>query len=278
MQGKIVASSEIPRVHGEDSVTTNWAGQREGPHYVDSPSMPLRVSRVQTYLPMYTEPEKTATGNCRLLKRLFRATINIVITVAISVFVTYCLIYNHFIADKIGHNVAEAREKINPTNKVSTFGALAGDTSMPANQHNVYAVFSLDQVALNNTGDIRWLKSDGSDSVTPNKTDSCVVVKQGGLYGAFSQITFKFSPSSKERVGHSIYVIRHGTANETMIQKRNLDKPQLRLETHTFLQPSNINAFVSLSSGDQVCVNPSPPDMVYKSAVDNILTVVRLAM
>ncbi|KAH3817266.1 hypothetical protein DPMN_118799 [Dreissena polymorpha] len=116
----------------------------------------------------------------------------------------------------------------------------------------------------------RWKKSEGSNSVLQSYNDPCIVLIQPGLNGTFSQITFKFSPSSLDLVGHSLYVISNVSGNETeiMITKMTLDKPQLTPNTYVFLLPSNINAFVRIGPGDKVCVSPSTPDMVYISAVN----------
>ncbi|KAH3817285.1 hypothetical protein DPMN_118818 [Dreissena polymorpha] len=223
------------------------------------------------------DQQKRSNSTCLFLKRFLKVLAYITLSFVVAMFVRLCLDRNGVLGIVSNVTTKSVNETRNQTENIPMFQFLTGNEPDSISQETVYAAFTIDQDTLKESHIFRWKKSEGSNSVLQSNNDPCIVLKQPGLYAMFSQITFKFSPSSLDRVGHSLYVISNVTGNETetMITKRTLDKPQLTPNTYVYLLPSNINAFVSIGPGDKVCVSPSTSDMVYISAVDNTLTAVR---
>ncbi|KAH3778994.1 uncharacterized protein LOC127844811 [Dreissena polymorpha] len=165
--------------------------------------------------------------------------------------------------------------KVDPVVHQASHQALTDDTLPTSKQEDIHDVFELDQNKLKNLGFVRWIRTEDSKSITPSENDSCVEISHPGLYAVFSQITFRLDKLSPDRVSHSIIVKRNET-DESTTQIRLLDIPQMRVGTHSFFMPSNINVVISVKPREKVCVMVYPADMVYVSAVHNILTVVRL--
>lgn len=157
---------------------------------------------------------------------------------------------------------------------IPTSGFLSvSDTEFPVLQVNAKIDTTL---LISEENVLSWIQTQPSGIANAISTLPCVEVNETGLYGIFSQISFRFEKKSKEHTGgHGIMRIINGPSNgNETLTKRVIFVPTERDEA--IIEPSNLAAFPQLNAFDKICVMVDPVSHIYKSILDNQLTLVKL--
>lgn len=105
-----------------------------------------------------------------------------------------------------------------------------------------------------------------------------MIVHKPGLYGVFSQLSFRFKKDEKIHTSAHKLIVRDKKNGylDNMLTKRIIFVPDNR--TEQAFEPSTLIAFPNLEDDDKVCViiPENNEHLIYISKVDNYLNILQL--